>query len=46
MGKTLTFTWLRRRIERLKEEVVKEVRPVWLSVEDRLAEIARSQSEL
>jgi uncharacterized phage infection (PIP) family protein YhgE len=42
----LTFSWLRRRIERIKEEVVEEVRPVWLSVEDRLAQIARSQSEL
>ena len=34
------------RTERIKEAIVQEVKPVWLSVEDRLAQIARSQSEL
>jgi uncharacterized phage infection (PIP) family protein YhgE len=42
----MTFAWLRRRTERIKEEIVEEVRPVWLSVEERLAQIALSQSEL
>jgi archaellum component FlaC len=42
----MTFAWFRRRSERIKEEIVKEVKPVWLSVEDRLTQIARSQSEL
>jgi hypothetical protein len=42
----MTFAWFRRRTERIKEAIVQEVKPVWLSVEDRLAQIARSQSEL
>jgi hypothetical protein len=42
----MTLAWFQRRTEQLKEEIVEEVKPVWLSVEDRLAQIARSQSEL
>ena len=42
----MTFAWFRSRTERIKEAIVQEVKPVWLSVEDRLAQIARSQSEL
>ena len=42
----MTFRWFRRRAEKIREEIVDEVKPVWLSVEDRLAQIARTQSEL
>jgi hypothetical protein len=42
----MTFQMFRIRTERIKEAIVQEVKPVWLSVEDRLAQIARSQSEL
>jgi uncharacterized phage infection (PIP) family protein YhgE len=42
----MIFAWFRSRSEKIKQEIVEEVRPVWLSVEDRLVQIARSQSEL
>lgn len=43
----MIMAWFRRRRdERIKEEIVEEVRPVWLSVEDRLVQIERSQTEL
>jgi hypothetical protein len=42
----MIFSWFRRRSEKIKDEIVGEVKPVWLSVEDRLAQIARSQTEL
>jgi hypothetical protein len=42
----MTLAWFQRRTEQLQKEIVGEVKPVWLSVEDRLAQIARSQSEL
>jgi hypothetical protein len=42
----MTTTWFLRRTDKIREEIVEEVKPVWLSVEDRLAQIARTQSEL
>ena len=42
----MIFPWFQRRSEKIKVEVVEAVKPVWLSFEDRLAQIARSQQEL
>jgi uncharacterized phage infection (PIP) family protein YhgE len=42
----MTFAWFRRRSQKIKDEVVEDVKPNWLSVEDRLEQIARSQTEL
>ena len=34
----MIFAWFQRRSEKIKVEVVKAVKPVWLSFEDRLAQ--------
>ncbi len=42
----MTLEWLWGRSTAIKNEIVDEVKPVWLSVEDRLEQIARSEAEL
>ena len=42
----MTLEWLWGRSTAIKNEIVEEVKPVWLSVEDRLEQIAKSGAEL
>ena len=40
------MAWLGRKSDREKEGDIEDVKPVWLSVEERIVQIAKSQTEL
>ena len=42
----MTIGWLTRNSAAIRNEIAVEVKPVWLSVEERLTQIARSEEEL